>query len=286
MEFQTRRDYEIAEKIYGTHPLIGEAVEGRWNVKFTSEFHMTNDRRLFKTSHKAGYLPLYEGKMFHQYDAFFASAQYWIDEQAGRERLTSKTGTMYQKPRLVYRDIARSTDERTIISAILPPNVFCNNKAPIARIDDADDRYGKIILYLVAILNSFVLDHIIRQKVTTTLNFFHMETLPVPRLTTEDTVFNELVTRAAKLTCIRPEYADLWQDVMGDDWDASQAVSDAAERQTLRDEIDALVAHLYGLTHAEFDHVLSTFPLVFPDTEAGRMKKVALLEMYDSVGER
>jgi hypothetical protein len=54
-----------------------------------------------------------------------------------------------------------------------------------------------------------------------------------------------------------------------------------AERQRLRDEIDALVAHLYGLTRAEFAHILGAFPLIFPDDVAGQQKKAALLAIYD-----
>ena len=43
-----------------------------------------------------------------------------------------------------------------------------------------------------------------------------------------------------------------------------QGVTDTVERAKLRAELDGLIAHLYGLTEAEFVHVLSTFPLV-PD---------------------
>ena len=43
-----------------------------------------------------------------------------------------------------------------------------------------------------------------------------------------------------------------------------QGVTNAVERAKLRAELDGLIAHLYGLTEAEFVHVLSTFPLV-PD---------------------
>ena len=43
-----------------------------------------------------------------------------------------------------------------------------------------------------------------------------------------------------------------------------QGVTDGIERAKLRAELDGLIAHLYGLTVAEFVHVLSTFPLV-PD---------------------
>jgi len=41
------------------------------------------------------------------------------------------------------------------------------------------------------------------------------------------------------------------------------------------------VARLYGLTREEFDHILGTFPLVFPETDAGRARRESLLATYD-----
>ena len=35
-----------------------------------------------------------------------------------------------------------------------------------------------------------------------------------------------------------------------------------AQRATLRAELDGMIAHVYGLTDAEFAYVLGTFPLV------------------------
>jgi hypothetical protein len=92
------------------------------------------------------------------------------------------------------------------------------------------------------------------------------------------------VPRASRLTCTTPAFADLWRKVMAAPWAAGQAATDPAERQRLRDEIDALVAHLYGLTRDEFAHILAAFPLVFPDDAAGRQKKAALLAVYDRMG--
>jgi len=117
----------------------------------------------------------------------------------------------------------------------------------------------------------------------------------------------------AALTCTRPEFADLWQDVMGTTWHLAPlsatrggagagdetlsatrggagvsvtqvggGVIDPAQRQILRDEIDAIVAHLYGLSRAEFAHILGTFPLVFPATPEGQSRKDRLLDVYDA----
>ena len=60
-------------------------------------------------------------------------------------------------------------------------------------------------------------------------------------------------------------------------WTPASGASDPAERQRLRDEIDALVAHLYGLSRAEFAHILGAFPLVFAEDGAGRARKAGLL---------
>ncbi len=48
----------------------------------------------------------------------------------------------------------------------------------------------------------------------------------------------------------------------GEAWTPASSASDPVVRQRLRDEIDALVAHHYGLSRAEFAHILDAFPLV------------------------
>jgi hypothetical protein len=106
------------------------------------------------------------------------------------------------------------------------------------------------------------------------------------RLSPGDPYFDAIVPRAVRLTCTRAEFADLWRAVMGEDWNGSAGATDPAERQRLRDEIDAIVAHLYGLSRADFDHILGTFPLVFPDDDAGWRKRESLLDVYDEWGAR
>jgi hypothetical protein len=113
-----------------------------------------------------------------------------------------------------------------------------------------------------------------------------MYQLPVPRLTAGNPFFDSITPRAARLTCTTPAFADLWQQVMGEPWTPDAGARDPAERQRLRDEIDALVAHLYGLSRDEFAHILGAFPLVFPDNPAGQQKKAALLAVYGRIAGR
>ena len=285
MEFQTRRDYEIAEKLYGEYPLLGDSEISTppacdvWRVKLNNEFHFTNDRHLLNQRENG--IPFYEGKMIHQFDAYFAAPQYWIadDKINGlNDALRQQLGTY----RVVHRRIARSTDERTLIAAVVPPNNACEINATVVLVENTNDE--RVKLYVVALFNSLVLDFIIRYKVTTTLNMFYLYQLPVPRLTAGHPAFDAIVARAARLTCTRAEYAALWQQVTGAPWDESCGAADPAERQRLRDELDALAARLYGLTRAEFDHILGTFPLVFPPTDGGRARREALLAAFDAAG--
>ncbi|VAW42102.1 hypothetical protein MNBD_CHLOROFLEXI01-988, partial [hydrothermal vent metagenome] len=227
MEFRSTQDYEIAEKIYADWPLLGDK-DIAWDIQFWREIDMTNDRRLFNQT-KSG-LALYEGKMIHQFDADFAKPRFWIEEPKGRKRaLRSQDDNGqeidYQRCRIGYRDIARSTDQRTIISAILPPNVFAGNTVIVETKTKATR-----MLYLSSVLNSFILDFIIRYKIGTHVSMFYAYQLPVPRLTAGNRYFDAIVPRATRLSCTTAVFAPLWQEVMGSSWDAKLVATDSATR--------------------------------------------------------
>ncbi|MEZ4671279.1 MAG: DUF559 domain-containing protein [Anaerolineae bacterium] len=249
-----------------------------WTLQFAREFDMANDAHLFN-EHQNG-LPLYEGKMIHQFNADFAEPRYWIDEAKGTESLAGTSAANWFKGyRFAFREVASTTNERTCIATVLPPNTFAGHTLWVGVAPDE-----QILLYYVGIINSFCIDWLVRFKGGTHVTLFLMKSLPVPRLTAGHPAFDAIVPRAARLTCTRPEFAGLWEDVMGEKWDAKKGATDPAERQQLRDEIDALVAHLYGLTREEYDHILGTFPLVFPDSDEGRARRAATLAAYDAAG--
>ncbi len=277
MEFGSTLDIAIAEKLL-RFPLLGEERAGTWNVGFTAEFHMTNDSDLFETAPGKRRLPLYEGKMIWQFEHGYAEPRYWVDEKSGRARLLGRdadTGQRldYQDYRLGFRDIARNTDTRTLISSILPAT-FHGNKLPTVKVWEDGKRLVDLPtqLFLCAVWNSFVLDWMIRLKVTTTLNYFYMEQLPVPRLTAADPAFRPLVERAARLVGTTAEFDDLLKEIFGPKaTHRTHGERTSARRAKLRAEIDAQVAHLYGLTEPEFTHILGNFPLVPVETKAAAL---------------
>ena len=47
-----------------------------------------------------------------------------------------------------------------------------------------------------------------------------------------------------------------------------------------------MLGYPYGLSRADFDHILGTFPLVFPNTDEGWRKRESLLAVYDEWADR
>ena len=106
--FRSRRDMEIARKMYRKAGVLwkeGSADGNPWGVKMSSMFHMSNDSNLFRRRQELEYegyelqgnifvkgekrfLPLYEGKLFHQYDHRFSTFRDKtpLDVKKGRTR--------------------------------------------------------------------------------------------------------------------------------------------------------------------------------------------------------
>ena len=61
IELSTHTDLEITNRMFN-YPLLGERIDGRWNLRLAAEFHMTNDSNLFLIKQTDAGCPLYEGK--------------------------------------------------------------------------------------------------------------------------------------------------------------------------------------------------------------------------------
>ncbi len=271
-EFHSVVDVAIAEKA-AKFPTLGATVPGKWQLQLKQELNMTQDSDIFQDRPAKGRLPLVEGKMFHQFTYPFAEGRYWIDERAARERIlgrTEDTGQklVYQTYRYVHRNVASGTNERSMITTVLPPNCFC----PHTTITVKEALQERISLFLVGVLNSFVVDYLLRQRISMHLDAHFIYQLPVPRLTEGDKWFSGIVERAARLICTTPEYDDLAKEVgLGSH---KRGATEFADRARLRAELDGIVAHLYGLAEDEFAHILKTFPLVKDEV------KLAALNAY------
>ena len=304
MEFRSSLDIRIAEKML-LFPLLGERIAYTWNFTLCNEFHMTNDSYLFKTEPGPGRVPLYEGKMLWQFDHRYAEPRYWVNtaectavlkataarrlklmlraeagispEQADALVDLEDINIDSQQYRFGFRDITASTNERSMICSVLPRQHYGGNTLNLQQPweffvsgQEWEQRSAMTAtqqLYVCSILNSYVVDWLLRQKITSHLNMFYVYQVPMPRDAANE-LAQRVIQRAARLICTTPEFDDLAKSV-GLKKTSTASVptdtygtTDPTERAKLRAELDGLVAHLYGLTEAEFAHILGTFPLV------------------------
>jgi hypothetical protein len=239
-EMATAADLRILERITATVPRLG-AADG-WRVEFGRELNASDDREaLIPWKQRSTSRPVIEGK---QVDPFRVSIDRARFELAPDSRHTRR---IPRRARLAYRDVASATNRLTLIAAIVPPRavtthtVFCLRTAMSLPEQQV----------LCALLNSFVANYIIRLRVTTHVTVSLVSRLPVPFITSRHRAFARLHLLSQALT-------------------ASQRAVDEMPEYA---ELHAIVGRLYGLTDADFTHVLETFPLI-PET----VRRQALLE--------
>ncbi|OYR72599.1 Eco57I restriction-modification methylase domain-containing protein [Halorubrum ezzemoulense] len=197
--------------------------------------------------------------------------------------------------RIGYREIARSTDERTMIAAVLPKGVICHHKVHtlhpyeiVPTKESLSDNplhsaYQRIftdeeLFAVVGLLNSIPFDFLMRTKIDTSIVQYKFKESQVPRLTGGDDWFQYISERAAKLNCYGEEFAEMRERLGGLD-----PAVDKDVRSELQAEIDAAACHAYGLERREVQFILDDFHRVKdPRVMTGEYFEV-VLEKYDDL---
>jgi len=283
IEFKSDQDVQIAQKM-SVHPMLFGDSKG-WNLElYGEELNMTRSAECFLTRQTKS--TLFEGGMIWQFDHRYSEPRYWVKEADLRQTFLGKRlkrieglnhvpkdlRNDYEVDRIAIRKIASNTNERTLILALIPPYSFAGNSLSVHfPFHHTKDKYNSLrfsgleTLAIIAELNSFVVDYVLRARMTTNLNLFYLYQLPVPRLSGSDAAFAPIVKRASQLICTTPEFDALAKEVstaLKLPAAAVKGVTDPAARAKLRAELDGLIAHLYALTESEFAHILTTFPIV------------------------
>jgi hypothetical protein len=228
---QTREDLVLTERLYARLPALGASAG--WQARFSRELNATEDRELFRRGDAAvnGDLPVVEGRHLSPFRVDLRGTTVTASAEAVRRRLGRRDFT--RRPRLAYRDVAGAANRQTLIAAVLPAGVvsvhtvFClRNALPAAEQD-----------LLCALLNSYVANYLVRQRVSTHVTTAILNRIPVPRPSLETALGRELATRSAALRT-------------GDSRPHAMAA------------IQADAARAWSLTSRELQHVLTTFPLI------------------------
>ncbi|MFI6271431.1 hypothetical protein [Micromonospora zamorensis] len=234
----------------------------------------------------------------HDDPDFVPMPRYWVPEfDIPTEKRSKKGNVIYDpgvKSRLAergwghrwlmgWRDIARSTDTRTMVTAVLP-NYGVGHTNPLMFSVGADTA-----ALLQACLSSFVFDYVLRQKIAGThLTYGYLYQLPVPPLTAFHAFpggVRWFVDRVVELTYTSTDIAGYAEDL---ECAGPPFRWDEARREAMRAELDAALFHLYGLARDEADYVMDTFPVVMRLDEAihgAYRTKVLILDAYDRMAE-
>lgn len=294
MEFKSKRDMEICEKIYADYPLLRDKTQGGWNVEFGREFDMTNDSKLFPPRaewERTGYrpdpygrwigregdiaLPLYEGRMIGQFDFSqkgWASGRgrsaVWRDISfdqkviepqylmAQEVYLTSQKSVRGHKVALM--NITSATNVRTVVAGYVRDHP-CNHSLNPSRVMD-----GHLLDHLVfmALVNSFAYDYIVRMRLGgINLSEFILEETVLPHRI-PPTIKKALALWAARLTLVHRSFAPEWlllrrtyPELASAPWASFWAVT-ASDRLAHRCALDALAALVFGLDDQDLAHIL------------------------------
>ncbi len=263
LEIKSSRDKEIVEKLLENPPL-GEEKSDAWNVSMSRGFDMTNASHLFHEGRLDG-VPMLEGKNIEQFTHRWKEAptpRYSIDEKDILSNL--KPEAVYHTGYwMAYRLIASSTNYRTFISTVVPPGYACGNSVAIVRLPDL-----RTLCYLCGVINSFMADYFIRQKVSANVNMFYFLETPVPRVSSGPQ-FEEIVKKTAQLVATTPEFDQLKKET-----GVPHGLTDESDRILARAQLDVAVAKLYGISREDLVYIMEKFPNV------DQKQKEAVLREY------
>jgi hypothetical protein len=278
--FRSRRDAELTAAIYDRIPVLFTQELNKWAVEvqlIQNFFSGSNpkDQLLFETG---SILPVeervlvYRGSMVWQYDSraatydfslrtfrdstkseheatdFTISSDKYVAKAALEERFCERGWN--NKWVAGWRDITNATNERTVVSAILPYAASDDTYSVILPENGARDAS-----LLTANLNSLLVDFCAQQKVGGThIRKFTLQQFPIlPSISYSEADLTFIVPRVLELTYTSHSMTPFARDL---GFDGPPFAWDEDRRAHLRAELDAWYALAYGLTRDELRYVL------------------------------
>lgn len=261
------------------------------------------------------YAPLYEGKMIWHYNHHYGTwptqgerpntidsptpsemqdpyynimPWYWVPEIAVNAKMNDVYGNTHGGL-MIYRGLTNATNERTFICATVPDAFGVGNSATALG--------GSTVprLVLQAFLFSLPFDYLTRQKVGgTNMSTYFVKQFPI--LAPDqipDNIKWEMAKRVIELTYFNHDMdawaEELWKDMTDEQRSEMPNVGrkepyifDPDRRTVLQAELDAIVAHLYGLTTDELRYILDPEDICGPSciNETFRVLKDRELREY------
>lgn len=241
-----------------------------------ADFETTRDRANYHTEFKKGDWPVYKGESFDIWNPDRGSNHYFMwttatildraQERRERSPRTSPYGSCSQDwirnrkthpilfPRIAFRDVSNRTNQRTLVAALIPPNVVTTQTAPwILWLDPEHDVRHEALL--LGVLSSRICDWWMRRFAEGHVDEEAFNCIRVPaNITATATIAERAMSLAGRLAACDDRYA-AWAKNVG----VKHGPIQADEKQDMIDELDAVVARLYGLNEQQLVHLFETF---------------------------
>jgi hypothetical protein len=271
-ELQTALDAEVAAQcVTAASPL--NLDERGWGLTYCAELHADRDAWRFREeeyferlrARREGlrwidvdgveWWPLVEGHLLYhlEFPVRGKKPRYWVNGPEVADiggRRNSDGSSVMDHYRVGWRKVASATNERSAVSAILPPKTACK-----------DSTYtvwgGSIpperVLALASALASFCFDYLVRFSGRTNLTFSAVNACAVPSFD----LLEPVIPLTAEVVCANEEFDDLWTAFNPGH---PRPALDPWEIAARRAAIDAVVAAAYRLSLPQYAAVLCTFP--------------------------
>jgi hypothetical protein len=289
------QEASLLKRIYDAGKVIFQerTMENPWGWQSWQVFNETHEANLLIQGRPDGdQLPLYEGKLFHQFDHRYASYSNFDNVEylssLDKEHPERSVNTRYSVPQriwservahdgyaarwiLAFRRITNATNERTSIFCILPMCIT-GSQSPAVKTSQS----AAFVATLLGNLNSLVFDFAARRRVGgTDLNHFIIHQLPVltPQSVSQPCLFSSgsqllgdwLLPRVLELTYTAWDLEAFAQDC---GWSGPPFRWDEERRFLLRCELDAAFFHLYLGPETEWRQQPAALTQAFPTPRA------------------
>ena len=284
----TGKESDLLEKMSQNGSLENGIGDG-WSMNLTRGFDKTNDAGLLLNSGKGW--PVHEGKTIHQYNHRWANHEFTADRKKGLERegkrraFAGRHVDYYNSYRLVFRRVSSPTNIRTAITSIIPPHTFYTHtlNSFVLKHDGkivTGSEYNAKMSYMCGVMNSLCFDFVTRTKIQMDLPTI-IKSLPFPKPIHE----KRISKLAAMMVVGTPEFEGFAESLR-----VPNVPLTPAQRIKTAAEIDALVAHSYGLTSDEYKIVIKSFPAFKRNSRLYDLDKITwdnknLKEFYGEMAE-